>query len=551
MAALLLLLSAALMRSSASVEWHAVGRPGDVFVDAEPGQAEGSAVQLTLCGRSLVAGYIVGGRIFAALHTSGRAHDSWRPLAGGHPVCDGGAASMALATRDPDIFVGYVDTQAGGRATVKTATTEGWHTIGQAGFSAEASHLTLAVDSNGTPFVAYAAIAHAGRVSVLTFEAASGRWIAVGGLTVGSELKNAASVQLTLVSHVPIVAFIGEDDLGLRKLSVLRFEGDTSWKELAPSGASSVAKLVSVSMLATPLHPEILHATEHDDDDDDEDKHRPLSLIIAVNQDGPGGACVWELELDERGAPLSTHWRDAIGPALRAAVGNAQFQVVGMAAHKHGGSSLHVAVLHIDVLQLEIYALSWQKAGPPVFKPVGGTFQLGKLPTGPGLLSLTVENHEQPVIASVNHALENVQSPHHLSVLVHHQQPRIHPHALKPAAGGHYLDSEVVLAVHGDDSDDDDWDWDNEDDEEDETPGSRTQAMARGLGYAHPFIAAGLLATALLVLKWRRSRRGDRRYKRSSGPGNGNGSDDDHVVLSISTLTPRQGSAADTLSLEE
>jgi hypothetical protein len=539
-------------------------------VDAEPGTAGSSEVSLALCGRSLAAGYLVGGRIFAALH-SGRVHDSWRQLAGGRPACEGGAESMVIATREPEIFLGFIDKQHGDRVTVKTATTEGWHTLGQSGFSAAAAHLSLTVDDDGTPFVAYAATAHAGRVSVMRYEAASGRWVAVGGLTVGvGGLENAASVQLAFVSHVPYVAYIGEGASRARALSVMRYDGGTTWTELAPSGAAAVAMPVSVSMLATSLQTDRLHSgqgastDEHDDDDDDE--HRPLSLVVACNtQDGPGGArAVRMIELHVQGAPLGsdgTRWRDAIGSALRAAVGgNAQWAVIGMAAHDHIGS-LHVSVLHVSVLQLQTYALDWQKAGPPVFNPVGGAFQLAKLPR-PGLLSLAVEGHGQPVLAGVDHALasSSSSSAHQLSVMVHHQKQRhvLHPHALKPESGGHYLDSELMtglLGHQGDDDNDDHWDddWDDEDwdeDEEDsETVGNDTGPRPGGgwlgLVYAHPLIAAGILAAALLGLSTARHplrRRAQSRCKRSSddaehGPESVSG---EHVI-SIAQLTPRQG----------
>ena len=117
-------------------------------------------------------------------------------------------------------------------AVASTAQAE-WQQVGAAGFSAgEANYLSFAMDSSGTPYVAYSDGGNGGKASVMKFNGT--RWEIVG--TAGFSVKIPYDLSLAVDKNgIPYVAYsecVDDPTLCLNsEASVMQLKG-TSWEKV-------------------------------------------------------------------------------------------------------------------------------------------------------------------------------------------------------------------------------------------------------------------------------------------------------------------------------
>ncbi|CDK99845.1 conserved protein of unknown function [Magnetospirillum gryphiswaldense MSR-1 v2] len=145
--------------------------------------------------------------------------------------------SLAIAT-DGTLYVSYRDaaTTPVNKLTVKKYTVaDGWSTVGTAGFSpGEASFQSLAITSDGTPYIAFTDFGNNQKLSVMKY--ASGSWSLVG--TAGFSGYQAYYMTLRFSSdNTPYVGF--QDGMGsANKETVMKYDG-TAWVLVGARGFSS------------------------------------------------------------------------------------------------------------------------------------------------------------------------------------------------------------------------------------------------------------------------------------------------------------------------
>ena len=135
-------------------------------------------------------------------------------------------------------FVAYYDGSNGGKSTVQHYDAgSGWTVVGSAGFSAgTTSDVSLAIDSTtGTPFVAYFDRANNGKATVQKFEAGSG-WTVVGraGFSAGSTSYTSLALDCT---GTPFVAY--QDGANGGRLTVQKFTAWSGWTVIGTAGFSA------------------------------------------------------------------------------------------------------------------------------------------------------------------------------------------------------------------------------------------------------------------------------------------------------------------------
>ena len=113
-----------------------------------------------------------------------------------------------------------------------------WVTVGSAGFSAgQADTIRLALDNDGTPYVAYRDVSDMGNYQARVMKYDGGAWVTVGsaGFTTGSLLGNhPGAVSLALASNgTPYLAY--RDAGNSSKATVKRYDGST-WVTVGSAG---------------------------------------------------------------------------------------------------------------------------------------------------------------------------------------------------------------------------------------------------------------------------------------------------------------------------
>ncbi|MFN8323548.1 MAG: choice-of-anchor Q domain-containing protein [Chitinophagales bacterium] len=111
----------------------------------------------------------------------------------------------------------------------------GWVNVGTPGFSADqASHQSLAIDNNGTPYVAYKDAANNDKTTVMKFDGTA--WVTVGNA--GFSADEASYQSLTIYNNIPYVAY--RDYGNNSKTTVMKFNG-TAWVTVGNAGFSAGA----------------------------------------------------------------------------------------------------------------------------------------------------------------------------------------------------------------------------------------------------------------------------------------------------------------------
>jgi len=175
---------------------------------------------------------------------------------GGAGFSPGSAGNISLALDSSDIpCVAFLDSTSGYKASVmKYSTTNGaWEAVGSPGFTNDqAFSVSLALDSNGVPYVAftdYEFCAYSGTyevmASVMRYNGTG--WEAVGG--VGFSEGSAGNISLALdSSDAPCVAYV--DDAWGYAATVMRYNG-TGWEAVGNAGFSE-GEISNISLALDP-----------------------------------------------------------------------------------------------------------------------------------------------------------------------------------------------------------------------------------------------------------------------------------------------------------
>ena len=160
--------------------------------------------------------------------------DTWERV-GTAPYVAGLALYTSLAIDSSGTpYVAYQDLGNGGygRATVKKFNGASWELVGSRGFPAGAyrtTYTSLALDSNDTPYVAFQDYGGSNKATVMKFNGTS--WVSVG--TAGFSAGNAEFTSLVIHNDIPYVAF--QDVANSGKATVMRFNG-TDWEMVGNAG---------------------------------------------------------------------------------------------------------------------------------------------------------------------------------------------------------------------------------------------------------------------------------------------------------------------------
>ncbi|WP_439883452.1 HYR domain-containing protein [Pontibacter sp. MBLB2868] len=150
--------------------------------------------------------------------TSGR----WMPV--GTAGFSAGSATHTSIALDPNgtPYVAYRDGGNSNRATVMKYDGTAWVTVGAAGFSlGEAWNISLAVDKNGKPYLAYTS-GYNGSVSVMSYNGSEWEYVGSAGISAGG----AQYTSLALDSKgIPLVAYT--DFVHESRATVMKFNGST------------------------------------------------------------------------------------------------------------------------------------------------------------------------------------------------------------------------------------------------------------------------------------------------------------------------------------
>jgi hypothetical protein len=119
---------------------------------------------------------------------------------------------------------------------------QNWYTLGSAEISAgQVYYLSMALASDGTPYVGYTDVANSSKATVKKFDGAN--WVAVG--TIGFSAGTAGHMNMTLSSNgIPYVVY--QDGANSNKATVQKFNG-SSWEVVGTAGFSA-GSVTSISI---------------------------------------------------------------------------------------------------------------------------------------------------------------------------------------------------------------------------------------------------------------------------------------------------------------
>jgi len=165
--------------------------------------------------------------------------DSWAPV--GKAGFSDGQADYPCLSIDPtngDLYLAYADQGHGSRATVVKYNTNSasWETLGGAGFTAgQAEYVSLCIDNNGTPFLAFQDDANSKKVSVMKYDSGSKSWAYLGYPAFSSQSQTfyLSPRWLVAVNGTPYVAYWDEALTG--KATCMKYNG-ADWVSVGTAG---------------------------------------------------------------------------------------------------------------------------------------------------------------------------------------------------------------------------------------------------------------------------------------------------------------------------
>jgi hypothetical protein len=172
---------------------------------------------------------------------------NWNTVSSADFTAGGTAYNSIALDNSGNVYVAYQDQANSNRITVmKNATdTNSWINVGMPGFSSiNANYVSLAIDSSGTPYVAFEDSAFASKATVMKFS--GGAWI-----TIGSGISTGAAYSTSLAVDSSGNLFLGyEDGANSNKATVLEYTAG-SWSTVGAAGFSAGA-VQYVSMKVSP-----------------------------------------------------------------------------------------------------------------------------------------------------------------------------------------------------------------------------------------------------------------------------------------------------------
>ena len=153
-----------------------------------------------------------------------------------------GAAMNTSLSFAPDgsPFVAYEDGGNSSKATVMKydAANSKWVVVGSAGFSADmASYTSLSFAPDGAPYVAYQDESNSGKITVMKYDAATAKWVTVGSAGFSASYANCISLFFK-PDGVPYVAY--QDSGNSAKATVMKYDAANSkWIAVGSAGFSA------------------------------------------------------------------------------------------------------------------------------------------------------------------------------------------------------------------------------------------------------------------------------------------------------------------------
>ncbi len=125
---------------------------------------------------------------------------------------DNSASYISIAIDKNNVpYLAYVDYDGDDdtvdKVTVMKYNVTAWEPVGEKGFSpGKAMHLSIAIDSNNVPYVAFMDLANGSKATVMKFD--GGKWVALGGFGFSSGDADYISIAIDK-NNVPYIAFQG------------------------------------------------------------------------------------------------------------------------------------------------------------------------------------------------------------------------------------------------------------------------------------------------------------------------------------------------------
>jgi Secretion system C-terminal sorting domain len=144
----------------------------------------------------------------------------------GNPDFSDGEAdniNLAFSNKTGNLFISYKDVANSSKLTVMENTgIYNWSVVSTKGFSAaEADFPSLALDKNGTPYVAFSDAANNGAATVMKFDGMN--WVTVGNPGFTSAHASYTSVAIDTILNIPYLVFSDASNSG--RATVMKFNG--------------------------------------------------------------------------------------------------------------------------------------------------------------------------------------------------------------------------------------------------------------------------------------------------------------------------------------
>jgi hypothetical protein len=294
-------------------------------------------------------------------------------------------------------YVAYQDEANSNKTTVMKFNGSNWVNIGSAGFSAGVTaYQSLAIDSNGMPYVAYQDKANSNKTTVMKFNGSS--WVSVGS---AGFLAGAASYQsLAIASNgTPYVAY--QDEANSNKTTVMKFNG-SNWVNIGNSGFSAGTAYFQSLAIDSNGTPYVAYQDEANSSKTTVMKFNGSSWVNVGNSGFSFGVAAYQsLAIDSNGTPYVAYsdwensskttvmkfngssWESVGNPGF--SLGHAFYQSLAIASN----GTLYVAYKdEVKTTVMKFNGSSWESIGSPNFSTGVTAYQ-----------SLAIDSNGTPYVA--------------------------------------------------------------------------------------------------------------------------------------------------------